>query len=90
LRASICAVGAGGEIDVDGQRVRLAREARRWTQTDLAYHAGTTQAKVSKIENSAPRGRVMASTLGQIARALGVSADYLLGLSDDPDPKGKK
>ena len=33
-----------------GQKVRIARIARRWTQEDLAYEAQVTQANVSALE----------------------------------------
>ena len=33
-----------------GQKVRIARIARRWTQDDLAYEAQVTQANVSALE----------------------------------------
>jgi transcriptional regulator with XRE-family HTH domain len=33
-----------------GQKVRIARVARRWTQDDLAYEAQVTQANVSALE----------------------------------------
>ena len=33
-----------------GQRVRIARIARRWTQDDLAYESDVTQANVSALE----------------------------------------
>ncbi len=33
-----------------GQKVRIARIAKRWTQDDLAYEAQVTQANVSALE----------------------------------------
>ena len=33
-----------------GQKVRIARIARRWTQSDVAYEAHVTQAQVSRLE----------------------------------------
>lgn len=33
-----------------GQKVRIARIARRWTQDDLSYEAQVTQANVSALE----------------------------------------
>lgn len=33
-----------------GQKVRIARVARRWTQDSLAYEAEVTQANVSALE----------------------------------------
>ncbi|MBA7662384.1 hypothetical protein ES703_70413 [subsurface metagenome] len=33
-----------------GQKVRISRIARRWTQDDLAYEAGISQGIVSSLE----------------------------------------
>ena len=33
-----------------GQKVRISRVARRWTQDDLAFEAGVTQGAVSALE----------------------------------------
>ena len=33
-----------------GQKVRISRIAKRWTQDDLAYEANVTQANVSSLE----------------------------------------
>ena len=33
-----------------GQKIRIARIARRWTQDDLAFEAKVTQANVSALE----------------------------------------
>ena len=73
-----------------GERVRARRHELGWGQMELAYRAGITQAKVSQIENARKRGGIFAATLRDIALALDVSADWLLGLSDDQTPKGLK
>ncbi|MCC7012975.1 MAG: helix-turn-helix transcriptional regulator [Planctomycetes bacterium] len=63
------------------------REALSWSQMELAYRSGITQAKLSNIENNAARAGIRADTLKAICAALGVSADYLLGLTDNPTPR---
>lgn len=63
-------------------RLRAIRKERGLTQKDLAKKAGLRQATLSHIERgfAAPR----ADKLAALCRALDVSADYLLGLTDDP------
>jgi len=74
-------------LGVDGARVRAAREAAGLTQMALAILAEVDGANVSAIET----GRRDASSrkVAALARALNVSADYLLGLTDDPAPRGR-
>jgi len=55
---------------VTGEAIRRAREAKRWTQTDLAHAADTTQAYVSDLENG-KRENIEVATLRRIAAALG-------------------
>lgn len=48
-----------------GQKVRITRIARRWTQNDLAYQANVTQGNVSSLERDrrvhpAARQRILA------------------------------
>lgn len=72
---------------VDGKRVRALREALGWPQMELAYKAGVTQAKLSNIENNVARAGIRADTLRDLCIALDCSADYLLGMSDEPRRK---
>lgn len=67
-----------------GDRIRLQREAQGLQQKVLAWRVGITASALSQIE----RGHVdpKAFTLTCIAQALGVSTDYLHGLSNDPAP----
>lgn len=67
-------------------RLDRARLWRGWSQTELAKRAGMHFTQVHKLlHEHNPRARI--GTLRQLAQALGVSGDYLLGLSDDMDPK---
>ena len=68
-----------------GERVRKARIRLDLTQRELGARIEWGEANVCRLESGGvkfPRG----STIVRIARALGVSSDYLLGLSDDPRP----
>ena len=68
---------------VFGARVRALREARGWTQGQLAYKARTTAPQISRIENDERPG-VQAVTIGRIAQALDTTVGYLLGQTGDP------
>lgn len=61
-----------------GTRIRGARKERGWSQARLGEEVGTDQAAVSRVESGETTPR--ADTLARYARALEVSADYLLGL----------
>ena len=61
-------------------RVRLARNAAKLTQFELAKETGITTPKLSAIEGG--HKDVNARTVALLARALHVSSDYLLGLTD--------
>lgn len=65
-----------------GERIREARTKAKHNQTSLAELINTSPKNVSRWES----GEYIpeAPTIGLIARALNVSADYLLGLTDDP------
>lgn len=67
-----------------GVIVRRLREARGWSQEQLAEHAGLNRSYVGEIE----RGTVIASivTVEKLARAFGVSiADLLLKVAGARD-----
>jgi len=65
-----------------GDRLKALREARRLTQDDLAQALDISEPQIWRYENgeSKPRGDVVI----KFATFFGVSADYLLGLSDNP------
>ena len=68
-------------------RIKEARENSGFTQQKLAEAVGVTKTAIYYYE----KGRKIpsADVLKNIALALNVSADYLLGLTDDPRPKDK-
>lgn len=65
-----------------GARLVALREARGWTQEDLAYHAKISVKTISRYENGHHDGR--RSTLRQMARALKVSESDLLPPAPEP------
>jgi transcriptional regulator with XRE-family HTH domain len=64
------------------ERLREWREKRGWSQRELARLCGLGEAQVSKYENG--HTDPSASVLKAMCIQLGVSADYVLGLSDSP------
>lgn len=60
------------------ERLRQVREDRDLSQSDLAAILGTTKQQISKYERGTQD--MTASRLMAACEALGVSADYLLGL----------
>lgn len=66
--------------DSFGKRLQYARECRGWTQRDLAEKAGVSNASISRWENNVKEPT--AGNIVSLCRALDISADHLLGLSD--------
>lgn len=65
-------------------RVREMRQARGWTQMDLAEHAGTRQATISKVESRPEKTEL--ETLLKIANAFGCHVgDLVEGLPSPND-----
>ena len=69
------------------ERLRECREAAGMTQADVAEFEGISEQYVSQLERGTnkPRGWPL---LAKLARRYSTSTDYLLGLTDDPAPKG--
>jgi transcriptional regulator with XRE-family HTH domain len=66
-----------------GARVRLLRERRKMSQTALGQQIGVSFQQVQKYERGA--NRISASSLFQIARALGVMpSDFFEGIQEQP------
>lgn len=68
-----------------GERVHALRRRRDQTLRELGTQADVNYVTVSKIERG-KMPQVSADIVGRLANALGVSADYLLGLTDMADP----
>lgn len=76
-------------IPVFGARLRAAREAAHLDQIDLAVELGfRSHQAVSHIECG--RRGIDVDRLSTAARRLRVSADYLLGLTDDSTPADQR
>ena len=67
-----------------GQRIVAMRERKGWKQKELAKAAGIPVPTLNRIERG--QQSLFAERVSTLARVLGVSADYLLGRTDDPRP----
>ena len=65
--------------------MRKARKARKLSQSFLARCAGCDQEKISFYETG--KSKPQYQTLVHLADALQVSIDYLLGRTDEMEPK---
>jgi transcriptional regulator with XRE-family HTH domain len=74
---------------IHGERVLLRRRAKKLSQAQCAQAAGVSARTIHRIERNQSYA-TPAATLGRLALALGTSADYLLGLTDDPAPKFRR
>lgn len=64
-----------------GDRLRALREAQGLTQEELALEVGSSEPQIWRYEKSENEPR--ADVLMRIAQFFNVSADYLLGLTDN-------
>jgi len=65
-----------------GERIREARVKRKMTQQDLADALGCTRQAVGRYENE-ERICIGFYGIAKICKSLSVSADWLLGLTDE-------
>lgn len=68
-----------------GQRLREVRIKNHETQQDLAQQLDAAKNSISEIENG--KRTTTAEKIALICEHYHISADYLLGLSDDPTPR---
>jgi len=68
-----------------GQRLKKQRERRGWTLRELARHAKIDAGWLSRLETG-ERRNLSLEAAARLALALGVSVDYLAGLTDRPQP----
>lgn len=68
--------------EVFPQRLRAAREMRRWSQNELGQRSGLPPSSVAHFEAGSRKPSF--DSLHRVAAALEVTTDYLLGRTDDP------
>jgi transcriptional regulator with XRE-family HTH domain len=64
------------------ERLKAARELRKWSQSDLASHAGMPPSSIAHFESGSRKPSF--DTLRRLANSLEVTTDFLLGRVDDP------
>jgi len=65
-----------------GERIKLVRDQRGWNQQELARRAHVRPALISELEGER-KTDTTGSVLRRLARTLGVSVDYLIGMYVD-------
>ncbi len=68
-----------------GERVHLIRRRRKMTQKELGEAVGVSKTTIFRIEKG-DFADAMGQHIAKMARVLNVSADYLLGLKEEPEP----
>ena len=69
-----------------GQRIKQLREKRGFSQRSLAKQAGIPQPVIQRFEAGSRNAEHMSVAYAKrIARVLGVSVDYLIGMYEDDD-----
>ncbi len=76
-------IGMGDEMTY--RRIRELREDKDWTQQHVADLLHMNRRTYGSYENG--KRMFPPEVLAQLARLHGVSADYLLELTDDPAPR---
>lgn len=76
------------EAPLFGQRLSQARRAKGWTQAELADALQTNVKMIDYYERRAVNPAL--EVVQGCAKALNVSASYLVGADDEPTPKRKK
>lgn len=72
-----------GDKDIFPERLVAARKKRGLSQEELAKRSGLKPAAISHFETGARKPSF--DNLRRLADALNVTADYLLGRTDDPE-----
>jgi len=65
-----------------GERIKRLRTSRGFTQTELAERSGVPQSLISRLEGKT-RGNPSADVLKRLAKTLGCTTDYLVGMHED-------
>lgn len=71
-----------------GDRLREIRELRQYSQRELALRCGLGEKQIFRYENN--QNDPSSDHVAKLARELEVTADYLLGLVDDPQGQFKE
>jgi transcriptional regulator with XRE-family HTH domain len=72
-----------------GERIQRLRAQRGWSQNELAKQAKLYQALISRLENQV-QDTLHPEALKKLAKTLGVSADYLIGMYEEEEGRPVK
>ena len=72
-----------------GDKVAKLRAEKRLTQQELAERAGCTQGIISKLEKQV-RQNVHSDVLKGLAKALGCTTDFLVGMHEEETDDSEK
>lgn len=67
-----------------GQRIKVQREKKGWSQHALARQSGIPQATISRLESGGMKD-IQTTLARRLARALGIGIDYLAGTFEDDE-----
>ena len=71
-----------------GQRLCEVRLRHHESQTELGKAIGVVKSRISEIESG--KNTTTAEKIALICEHYNISSDYLLGLSDEPEPKDRQ
>ncbi|MCB7159990.1 helix-turn-helix domain-containing protein [Bacillus subtilis] len=71
-----------------GQRLRHLRKAHKYTMEDIGRKLGIAKSSYGGYEAESKKPPL--DKLTQLAEIYDVSIDYILGVTDDPDPKKER
>jgi len=75
--------------EVVGERIRTLRRRRHWTQPQLACQSSIGMTTLNRLENG--HHSMSIDKLVALVQTLETSADYLLGLTEEPsEARGKR
>jgi transcriptional regulator with XRE-family HTH domain len=70
-------------------RLAQLRNAKHWSQSELARRSGVPQSTISRLESGDTRS-IDLDNLGKLAEALGVNAAYLIDHTQEAAPAPPK
>lgn len=71
-------------VKIAGDKIKELRTKKGWSQDELAEKMGMTRANISNYERGLNKS-IPSETLKKFADKFGVSADYLLGKTENSD-----
>jgi transcriptional regulator with XRE-family HTH domain len=74
--------------EIVGERVLVLRRRARLSQPELAQQADMSVTTLNRVENA--HQSLYMEKIAALATVLGTTADYLLGLSDDPEKASER